>query len=128
MKISRMITGFAGAGLLTTAALLGAPEAAAADHSVRTNDGDPGGVVYFTEHGDVVQVCDIEADGWAVGVDVYWNGGEYTLKVGGNGNCRSTDASEHDIPENAYVNFRIYLYRSGTPYAYQDTAQWYNDH
>lgn len=127
MKRSYKLTGIVSAGLLTAAALLGAPEAAAADHSVRTNDGDPGGVVYFTEHGDVVQVCDIEADGWAVGVDVYWNGGNYTLKVGGNGNCRKTDANTNNLPENAYINFRIYLYKSGTPYAYQDTAQWYND-
>ncbi|HVV11461.1 hypothetical protein [Amycolatopsis sp.] len=127
MKRSHTLTGVISAGLLGAGALLGAPEAAAADHSVHTNDSDPGGVAYFTEHGDVSEVCDIESDGWAVGVDVYWNGGEYTLKAGGNGNCKSTDANTHDIPENTYVNFRIYLYKSGTPYAYQDTAQWFND-
>ncbi len=129
MKHLRKLAGLATAGALAVSTLLFAPEAAAIDHEVWTADGDPGGVAWFTEHGDYVYACDMEADGWAVGLDVYWNGGSYTLSAGGSGNCDLADASEagHNLPENAYINFRVYLHKDGTPYAYQRTAQWYND-
>ncbi|GAB3569144.1 hypothetical protein GCM10027445_20480 [Amycolatopsis endophytica] len=128
-KRARELAGLVSAGVLTATALPNAPEAAAIDHEVKTTDGDPGGVAWFTEHGDHAYVCDIEADGWAAGLWVYWNGGSYTLSAGGSGNCALADASEagHDLPENAYLNFRLYLHKSGTAYAYQRTAQWYND-
>lgn len=35
-------------------------------YTMRTDDGDPGGLIHFQPHGDYVQVCDIEADAWSV--------------------------------------------------------------
>lgn len=120
------------AGIVCTTVIVAAPPASAIDwdHRVYTNDSDPGGVVYFEEHGDIVRVCDIEADGYAVRVETHHIGRTrwgYTLQRGGVGNCRQVDANYYNLPENEYIDFEITLVKDGRE-GYRNWGSWYNDH
>src|SRR5437899_12594670 len=97
MRLRQLARGMLGvmAGVGLSLALTG--PALAADHTMHTDDGDPGGRVEFTANGDVVRLCDIEADGWAVGLYVYdvnQNLYKYGLQAGGNGTCKTARASD----------------------------------
>jgi hypothetical protein len=60
-----------GVGVMATAAILAlASPASAPDHHMYTDDGNPGGRVDFTAYGDIVKVCDVQADGYDVYVDI----------------------------------------------------------
>lgn len=96
----------------TIALILGlSPAAYAADHSMVTNDRltpaeDPIGSMWFNERGDVVTLCDSDADGMkpTLHVALYdpYDPVEYTLTVGGEGNCITRKASSgrtFDLPE-----------------------------
>jgi hypothetical protein len=99
-----------------------------------TDDSDPGGRVRFAPDGDVVQICDIEADGWAVQVDV-WNytAGNtfvYSYQIGGNGNCQTLPASlggKWDLKEHDTFKFRVCPDNSSHDPSYCDYAYWTND-
>ncbi|WP_146075807.1 hypothetical protein [Streptomyces sp. Ru62] len=116
---------------------IAATPAFAYDESMHTNDGDPGGVVYWTAYGDKFEVCDIEADGWAVvgSIDTskYYDGpydGGYSLTVGGNGKCVYRDAGDggaYDLPENTYVRVYVCLYKDGGYGEYCDLSVWLNN-
>jgi hypothetical protein len=106
------------------------------DDYVSTDDGDPGGRVYWTANGDVVKVCDIEADGWAAKVSVgyftsaYHVHDSYTLQAGGNGTCNTRSAANggvYDLPEGYQLNLTVCLvsddYPAGT---YCDWIEPYN--
>ncbi|MFJ8107576.1 hypothetical protein [Streptomyces sp. NPDC096132] len=97
----------------------------AADASWYTNDGDPGGRIEWTANGDIVRVCDVEADGYAA-IGYVANGETtiYSLQAGGNGVCktaRASDGGTHDLAENRYYNFTICLKQSGSAPEYCDT-------
>ncbi|MFR9722809.1 hypothetical protein ACL02R_05465 [Streptomyces sp. MS19] len=120
-----------GAAVLAAALALPALNATAAqaidwDHQLHTNDGDPGGRVRFEAYGDIVELCDIEADGWAVRVEVYAPGYSDEFTVGGNGNCKTHRASNgHDLKEGQAYYFTISLYKDSYPYGnYYDQARW----
>ncbi|UQS23739.1 MULTISPECIES: hypothetical protein [Amycolatopsis] len=120
---------------MTTAALaapvvLATPASAATwDHSMSTNDSDPGGRVQFRVDGDRFRLCDIEADGWKVNLRI-WD--EYDAvvdesSVGTNGNCVERVATEfgvRSLRDGRYYTFEIWLSKSGTSYAYADEATW----
>ncbi|MDW6058763.1 hypothetical protein SAZ11_12905 [Streptomyces sp. FXJ1.4098] len=132
MKFRRTLSAFAVAVVAAGVPLLSAPTAGAAttanwwDQQMHTNDGDPGGRVRFKADGDVVELCDIEADGWKVNLEV--SGYHYydEFSVGGNGNCVTHSASNgHDMGEGAGYSFQIYLSKSGHPFEYEDTSVWW---
>ena len=125
---------------LTTVAIITslavATPASAYDDYMSTDDGDPGGRVYWTANGDIVKVCDIEADGYAVRVDIYYNtqpGLNWTdrVEVGGNGRCnehRASDGPSHDLIEGALIHFKLCLYNSSYPSGrFCDERDWWND-
>jgi len=79
-------------------------------------------------------VCDIEADGWAVQIDI-WNYTEgntkvYSYQIGGNGNCQTLRASlggKYDLEENDTFKFKICLDNAAHDPSYCDYNYWTND-
>jgi hypothetical protein len=132
----RTLTAAAMALLAVTTTLLASPGAAQAawPYSMSTDDADPGGRVRFAPDGDVVEICDIEADGWAAQVDV-WNYTEgntkiYSYQIGGDGNCQTLRASlggKWDLEERDTFKFRVCLDNSSHDPSYCDYAYWTND-
>ncbi|KAB2376431.1 hypothetical protein [Actinomadura montaniterrae] len=128
--LSVLITGGAVFG---ATALVSSPPASAQywDQSMKSDDGDPGAVIRFKEHGDVVQVCDIEKDDWAAYGTVVWfnSSGErkhYNLRAGGFGSCYQKDADNYNLPEHKSISFRICLQnKQGLDYC--DYAKWTNN-
>ncbi|MDT0319954.1 hypothetical protein [Streptomyces millisiae] len=122
----------AGAVLVAAVALpvLASPSAQAIDwdHTMHTDDADPGGRLRFEALGDIVQICDIEADGWAVEVEVYDTVHGYDVdvfSVGGNGNCVDHDVDDgHNLVEGRYYRFTVSLVHSGGLNQYHDYATW----
>lgn len=102
----------------------------AADHTMHTNDGDPGGRIEFTANGDVVRICDIEADGWAATGGAQLVGSStwpVWMTAGGNGECvtsRASDGGSHDLKEGEVYHFEICLRKSGQADSYCDDQWW----
>lgn len=103
-------------------------------HEMYTDDGGRhGGKVTFKEYGDVVTLCDRDADGrfvtlYVTTVDpISYRG--YMLSTEGQkaGFCITSQASQgrpHDMWENKTYKFEIDLSGSGG----YDSALWHNDH
>ncbi|MFI1436669.1 hypothetical protein [Streptomyces lydicus] len=91
----------------------------AADVTLYTGDAAPGGRAQFTADGDILTICDVEADGWAVTAGIgpdEWSA-TYTLKSGGTGNCktaRASDGGSHDLKEGKSYTLKICLYQGST--------------
>ncbi|MFI7277834.1 hypothetical protein [Streptomyces sp. NPDC049879] len=120
-----------GAAVLAAALALPALNATSAqaiqwDNQLHTDDTDPGGRLRFEAYGDIVEICDIEADGWAVGVKVKGPGGySDSFTIGGNGDCKTHRASNgHNLREGEYYTFEVYLYSGEIANAYRDVASW----
>lgn len=118
MALKKALTraGLVVAGVVASLAI--ASPAMAADVVWHTNDGDPGGEAQWTSYGDVVTVCDIEADGWAASVQVYLKQSDGTYKfryqayAGGNGSCVSHNANQggvYNLPEGTPVKIKLCL-------------------
>lgn len=110
--------------------------AAAADHTMKTEDAAPGGVMKFTHLGDLLSVCDVESDGWAVIGRVYVhnrNGTHgrkiYSRQDGGNdGRCKIGRASmggRYNLREGREYTFQVCLHNA-TEDKYCDWAVWKN--
>lgn len=101
------------------------------DEQMYTDDAAPGGRVRFETDGDIVELCDIEADGYAVYLSVYDDTAkrsQYTYTIGGEGRCQTFRASlggKYDLPEKHTFRFRICLVRDGKN-SYCDDAYWKN--
>jgi hypothetical protein len=102
-----------------------------------TDDNDSGGRVEFWPYGDIVKVCDIEADGAHVHVVLYdietYKG--YDVVASGNGNCttrRASMGSKYDLPERSsssgciWFDIRLWDGNVSIPDS-TDTAAWWND-
>ncbi|MFE9201120.1 hypothetical protein [Micromonospora sp. NPDC007230] len=134
MKLRGVLSGISAAALAVAASLTFAAPASAAtwDEWMYTDDANPGGVVRFRADGDVVQLCDIQADGWKVYLRVYdytQNLYKYDLAVGGNGNCIETRASfggPYDLREGNVFEFTIWMQQAGNYPSFHDTAYWRN--
>ncbi|MEU9796855.1 hypothetical protein AB0E27_41030 [Streptomyces sparsogenes] len=131
MKFRKTLSAFAVAVAAAGASLLTAPSASAADwwdYQMHTDDSDPGGRVRFKMNGDVVELCDIEADGWKVKLTIvhgYTGNVVDRMDVGGNGNCVTHSASNgHNLTEGQHYYFQIYLSKDGTPLDYDDSSDW----
>jgi hypothetical protein len=114
LKLKKTLAALGMSAAAVTTSLAMASPALAYNSTWKTDDGDPGGVVYWTADNDIVKICDIEADGWATAAIVYHrqsNGTlafDYQFYVGGNGSCADRKASEGatwNMPENqnAYI-------------------------
>jgi hypothetical protein len=131
MKFRRAMAVVGMFGAATMASLAGAPAASAATYTMHTDDGDPGGRVSFQTDGDAVELCDIEADGWAVYLkvtDVTQNKFKYDYRIGGDGRCQTFRASlgaPYNLKEGDVIRFTICLNKDGRN-AYCDTSDWAN--
>jgi hypothetical protein len=104
-----------------------------ADHEMYTADQswpyDPAGHMWFNEYGDVVTLCDNDADGQKVTLAVTTpSGSGYGMSVGGEGNCVTHKASEggkYNLPEDKVITFEISAI--GDPES-DNQAGWLNDH
>jgi hypothetical protein len=99
-----------------------------------TNDDNPGGRIDFWPDGDIVELCDIQADGYSVHAAIGPNSGSgfvgYNLSVGGNGKCviaRASQGGTRDLPEEACIAFFIFLNKGGGFPQFMDSAAWIND-
>lgn len=105
-----------------------------ADHEMYTADQswpyDPAGHMWFNEYGDVVTLCDNDADGQKVYLQVTTPSNvSYGMSVGGEGNCvthKASNGGKYNLPENKYITFEISA--SGDPAASYNHAAWLNDH
>jgi hypothetical protein len=134
MKRFIRIVAVAAATLMITIGLTG--RAMAADHTMHT--GDVWGRImgwsgkgWFNEHGDVVTICDAQADGVAVEMFVYYDkptgNPMYSFHVGGKGRCVTRKASMggvYNLQENHYVGFKFCRYQGGECRDYR----FFNDH
>ena len=97
------------------------------DHTIHSDDGDPGARLRFEANGDIVEHCDIEADGFAAYAEIYdpVTGQTRTLTVGGNGNCKRRDASYSgwNLVEGRKYSFMVAL-TEGNYIAYPDDESW----
>ena len=137
MKLGRIasVTAASAALVLTVA-----NPAAAADHTMRTGDafGDVTGYSgkgWFNERGDVVTICDDDADGIAVKMWVYkdelYGAKAYEFSVGGEGNCATRKASmgsPYNLRENRHAAFLFCLHTSSTDGYECKGYRFYNDH
>jgi len=124
-----------------TAVIFGPPTAASAadgpHYWMYTDDSAPnGGKVDFWSLGDIVQVCDIDADSARAVVtvqDLTSGYALYTVEASGNGVCssrRASDGGVYDLTEGHCIGVNIYLLDNGkeVPGSW-DSAGWrnYND-
>ena len=105
-------------------------------HWMYTNDDNPGGRVDFWPDGDIVKVCDLQADGHRVTVQVSrWYPGDYhsdyRVEAVGNGDCTTVRASmgqPWNLLEGACMHFDIRLFDNGyLNFDSPDEAAWWND-
>jgi hypothetical protein len=137
MKRFSKIVGVAAASLTFILGFSG--EAIAADHTMHT--GDVWGNIYgwsgtgwFNEYGDVVTICDKDADGTAVAMYVYYGAPTgnplYSFHVGGKGRCATKKAAlggSYNLPENRKIGFKFCLYKKGQSSECKDYT-FVNDH
>ncbi|MDQ0602977.1 hypothetical protein QF037_007322 [Streptomyces canus] len=125
VKVRRILGVSAGAVAL---ALSLSTNAFAADYSVQTDDGDPGGKLSFVSDGDIMTVKDQEADGWGVKAWVWIDGNlQYTLQAGGNGNtdtARASDGGSHNLPEGKTLKVRVCLHKENEDAYCDDASGW----
>lgn len=133
-RLRRSLTALATTAAAIVLSFAVANPALAADFTMQTQDGDPGGKIYWTAYGDVVKVCDQEADGWAVYASIgyyigtSWGDEVYDLQVGGNGNCitrRASDGALYDLSETKPIFLKVCLDKSTENHSYCDTHVWY---
>ncbi len=129
--------------ILTGGALANATSASATvdppsggwDHTWTTSDSNPGGTAYIAEYGDIVSVCDTDADGVSprVQIAVQYPSGAYHIRYtltasGGEGACASARASQggiYDLPEDTSISVAVWL---GPDYGSVTTHYYVNDH
>lgn len=130
------VLGLVAASLVLTLGF--ADKAAAADHTMHTGDvwGDVtgwSGTGWFNEYGDVVTICDKDADGYAVAMYVYYEeptgNPMYQFRAGGEGTCdtkRARMGGKYNLPENTKIGFKFCRYSNGQGSECKDYT-FYND-
>jgi hypothetical protein len=133
-------TVIAAGGVLATASSASAtvdPPPGSWDHTWATSDAGQGGTVYIAENGDIVTLCDTNADGRTPHIEIVYEdgpgdwGSAYALVAsGGEGSCISARASQggaYNLPENKEIGVTIWL---GPLYhGYGESTHYYlNDH
>jgi hypothetical protein len=127
-------------GALSLAATLAtATPASAATHKsigwTNTTDRAPGGKAWFNSKGNVLTVCDVEKDGWAVKATLFtYQPGQYgqdasiywgTLQDGGSDGCgKGAKRKSFSKAENAPVQIEICLTSRDSGDSYCRTSAW----
>ncbi|MFG3691730.1 hypothetical protein [Micromonospora sp. NPDC047740] len=140
---TRTAKSLAAAFVALTAAVVAVPGQAQAapladpHYWMYTDDDNPGGRVDFWPNGDIVQLCDLQADGARAELNIYdaTAGGvfKYHLEASGNGSCSTGRASlgaPFDLAEGHCFRFNISLTDNGQVVNPSfDQAHWrnYND-
>jgi hypothetical protein len=140
MKFTRAALTMAAAASALVVGLQSPAMASDSYHVMNTGDAFGGGIfdyfgeAYFTEHGDIVKVCDTDADGYGVRMYVYkdepYGTKLYSITVGGEGNCKTHRASEggvYDLAENRHVGF-LFCRHDSTSEGECRAYRFYNDH
>ncbi|WP_346537228.1 hypothetical protein [Micromonospora sp. DPT] len=122
----RKALGVAAAVTALTVALPSPAMASDSYHVMNTGDAFGGGIfdysgeAYFTEHGDILKICDTDADGYAVkmfvSLDDAYGAPLYEFSRSGEGNCATHQASEggaYNLPENRYIGFLFCRWKDG---------------
>jgi hypothetical protein len=135
-KITRAATALAATALfgLGVAVVPVSPASATEwDEWMYTDDSDPGGRVQFEAYGDVMRLCDIEADGYAVYLEV-WDYTSQTYKydytIGGDGRCielRASLGAPYNLAEGHVFRVSVALAKDGYYAYYKDEAYWENN-
>jgi len=91
--------------------------------NVYTSDSKKGGAARWIENGDIVEICDVEADGYGVYAVLYQTRADKLLMEGmvtaGNGTCTTVSK---DVPENVDLELLVYLEKSAGKYLYYPSA------
>ncbi|MEV5158733.1 hypothetical protein [Streptomyces sp. NPDC053728] len=131
MKTRKLVTVFGAAAAFT---FLGANAAVAADYKMTTlgHIVFAGGTMEFTKYGDIVKVCDTDADGQAAKGWVKDTSGvvRYTLQAGGNGTCvtkRASQGGAYDLPEGRKYTFQVCLHTADYGDGYCNRKDWTNN-
>lgn len=121
----------AGAAALT---FLGATNAVASDYKMTTlgHIFIAGGTMEFTKYGDVVKVCDTDADGRAAKgwVKDVGGGTKYSLQAGGKGTCVTKKASlggAYNLAESKTYEFQVCLHSAEYGDGYCNRENWKNN-
>ncbi|MDF6043801.1 hypothetical protein LRD69_17025 [Streptomyces sp. JH14] len=135
-------TVIAAGGMLATATSASAtldPPGGSWDHTWTTADAGHGGTINVEEYGDILNLCDTDADGKSPVAEIqifspsgYYDSDIFLVATGGYSSCDVSAASQggvHNIPEGYTVKITMYL----QPYNYQtDTSKvvhsYLNDH
>ncbi|MCU7724027.1 hypothetical protein ODJ79_09900 [Actinoplanes sp. KI2] len=140
MKYARAALTLAAAASALVVGLQSPAMASDSYHEMHTGDAFGGsvfgyyGTATFTEHGDVVTICDADADGHGVkmyvSLDDAYGPTQYTFHVGGKGNCSTHRASEggaYDLPEKRYIGFLFCMYDGPGEEGECKAYKFYND-
>ncbi|MEH1163933.1 hypothetical protein V6V47_00945 [Micromonospora sp. CPCC 205539] len=114
MRLRRTLTSLGMSGAAVLAVLAVAVPAQASFGPIWTRNGD-GGSMTFTSNGDVLTVCDEEADGRYADLRVYTASTlihRYTIQAKSNGSCVTRSAANggvYDLVEGVTYKFEICL-------------------
>ncbi|NIH79171.1 hypothetical protein [Amycolatopsis viridis] len=102
------------------------------DYTMKTTDGDPGAILKFRAHEDVVELCDLEVDGYAAWAYIDDGGSHlYPLQIGGgHNNCRQVSEKKkgkYDLDEHRYISVQVCLVKENSAAKGCREAAWYND-
>jgi hypothetical protein len=112
MRLPLRILGTSAVAVIASFGLAGTAQAAS--FTIFTTDDRPGGSLSFTADGDVVKLCDTQADGKRAVGNVYNPSGSrrYTFYASGNGHCTTVGASKggvYDLVEGQQYGFQVCL-------------------
>ncbi|MEV4753879.1 hypothetical protein AB0J86_02000 [Micromonospora sp. NPDC049559] len=122
MSLVAVVTSFA----MTTTAQ------AAPLFTIKTTDDNPGGTLSFTAYGDIVTICDVQADGKPAVGTVWTTGGVqlYTFMASGNGTCntrRASDGGVFDLVEGREYGFEVCLQNDNGTWSFCRTNWAFNN-
>jgi hypothetical protein len=101
------------------------------DYRLSTRDDNPGGRATFHTYGDIMRVCDVQADGWAARLRVWDLEGytyRYTLRASGNGTCdtgRASYGGPYDLKEGHTYQVVVDLVK-GSRADFGEVGAWWN--
>ncbi len=91
-----------------------------------TTDDNPGGSAQFTAYGDVLTVCDDQADGYGAWAELFNSSNGFEEEVidsDGAGSCKSV-ANSSSVPEGIGVRLEVCLYKDGLYNYYCRYSTW----
>lgn len=110
---------FCGVAAGSPASAYTGPPGGSWDHIWSTEDSNGGGTIYVKEHGDVIELCDTAADGYAPRAEIAVDQGDHyelfyrLAATGGLYDCVTATATDgglnHDLPEGVDIKLDFWL-------------------